>query len=235
MILAAAPVSGVPRYRLPADPFVLILAAIGVVWIVDWLRTARARRGARLASSAAVIAAGAALALGGCGGGDDGEPAPAPDDGAESAELSDEFVAPADAACRDVARDARRIGRRVDAIVQTGVEDPLALATKGFVEPGLRILERWSARMRAIEPPPDLGEAERETLDLYLDLFYPIIELGHLRVRAGEAGDVGAARELEGYMRDLAEEQSAAARRLGLRDCAVDFSAELFPETAQGP
>jgi len=36
-ILSAAPVAGLPRYRLPADPFLLILAAIGVVWLSDRL------------------------------------------------------------------------------------------------------------------------------------------------------------------------------------------------------
>jgi len=42
MILAAAPIAGLPRYRLPADPFLLILAAIGLVWILDrYAQTAR--------------------------------------------------------------------------------------------------------------------------------------------------------------------------------------------------
>lgn len=35
MILTAIPIAGLPRYRLPADPFLLILAAIGIVWIRD--------------------------------------------------------------------------------------------------------------------------------------------------------------------------------------------------------
>lgn len=35
MILTAAPIAGLPRYRLPADPFLLILAAIGLVWLWD--------------------------------------------------------------------------------------------------------------------------------------------------------------------------------------------------------
>lgn len=36
-VLVAAPVAGLPRYRVPADPFLLILAAIGLNWI--WQRT----------------------------------------------------------------------------------------------------------------------------------------------------------------------------------------------------
>jgi len=35
MIFVAAPIAGLPRYRLPADPFMLILAAIGVGWLWD--------------------------------------------------------------------------------------------------------------------------------------------------------------------------------------------------------
>ena len=43
MLLLAAPVAGLPRYRLPADPFLLILAAIGATWIWDRLRPEAAR------------------------------------------------------------------------------------------------------------------------------------------------------------------------------------------------
>jgi 4-amino-4-deoxy-L-arabinose transferase-like glycosyltransferase len=35
MILVAIPIAGLPRYRLPADPFLLILAAIGLTWLWD--------------------------------------------------------------------------------------------------------------------------------------------------------------------------------------------------------
>jgi 4-amino-4-deoxy-L-arabinose transferase-like glycosyltransferase len=38
MILIAAPIAGLPRYRLPADPFFLILAAIGLTSAWDRLR-----------------------------------------------------------------------------------------------------------------------------------------------------------------------------------------------------
>ncbi|HEX5711716.1 MAG TPA: glycosyltransferase family 39 protein [Solirubrobacterales bacterium] len=41
MILVAAPIAGLPRYRLPADPFLLILAAIGATATWDWLRSRR--------------------------------------------------------------------------------------------------------------------------------------------------------------------------------------------------
>jgi 4-amino-4-deoxy-L-arabinose transferase-like glycosyltransferase len=38
-ILASAPIAGLPRYRVPADPFILILAAIGALFLHDGLRT----------------------------------------------------------------------------------------------------------------------------------------------------------------------------------------------------
>jgi 4-amino-4-deoxy-L-arabinose transferase-like glycosyltransferase len=41
MILVAAPIAGLPRYRLPADPFLLVLAAIGLTWL--WDRGVQAR------------------------------------------------------------------------------------------------------------------------------------------------------------------------------------------------
>jgi 4-amino-4-deoxy-L-arabinose transferase-like glycosyltransferase len=45
MILVATPIAGLPRYRLPVDPFLLILAAIGLTWL--WDRRPRASGAAR--------------------------------------------------------------------------------------------------------------------------------------------------------------------------------------------
>jgi 4-amino-4-deoxy-L-arabinose transferase-like glycosyltransferase len=41
LILAAAPINGLPRQRTPVDPFVLILAAIGLAWLWDRRRAGR--------------------------------------------------------------------------------------------------------------------------------------------------------------------------------------------------
>jgi 4-amino-4-deoxy-L-arabinose transferase-like glycosyltransferase len=38
MLAVAIPIAGVPRYRLPADPFLMILAAIGAIWLMDTYR-----------------------------------------------------------------------------------------------------------------------------------------------------------------------------------------------------
>ncbi len=35
MLAIAIPIAGVPRYRLPADPFLMMLAAIGALWLLD--------------------------------------------------------------------------------------------------------------------------------------------------------------------------------------------------------
>jgi hypothetical protein len=35
LLLVAAPINGLPRQRTPADPFILILAAIGLAWLWD--------------------------------------------------------------------------------------------------------------------------------------------------------------------------------------------------------
>lgn len=45
MLAVAVPIAGVPRYRLPADPFLMILAAIGTLWLID--RRTRLERPAR--------------------------------------------------------------------------------------------------------------------------------------------------------------------------------------------
>lgn len=43
-LLLAAPIAGLPRYRMPADPFILILAAIGLNWA--WQMISRRRMAA---------------------------------------------------------------------------------------------------------------------------------------------------------------------------------------------
>lgn len=45
MLAVAIPVAGVPRYRLPADPFLMMLAAIGALWLIG--RRTRLERPAR--------------------------------------------------------------------------------------------------------------------------------------------------------------------------------------------
>ena len=102
LIALAVPVAGLPRYRTPVDPFLLILAAIGAVWAFDRLRP-------RLApgrAAALVAAAACALVAAGCGGGDEpSEPTPtAPLEKADPA-----YAARADAICRDALAETREL------------------------------------------------------------------------------------------------------------------------------
>jgi len=46
MIAIAMPIAGLPRYRLPADPFLLMLAGIGVVWLWEGMHGERRSAGA---------------------------------------------------------------------------------------------------------------------------------------------------------------------------------------------
>ena len=43
LILVSAPINGLPRQRTPVDPFILILAAIGLAWLWDRRATGRVR------------------------------------------------------------------------------------------------------------------------------------------------------------------------------------------------
>jgi 4-amino-4-deoxy-L-arabinose transferase-like glycosyltransferase len=45
IVVTAAPLGGLPRYRLPADPFLLMLAAIGAAWAWDTLAARRSSAG----------------------------------------------------------------------------------------------------------------------------------------------------------------------------------------------
>jgi hypothetical protein len=44
ILVTCMPIGGLPRYRLPVDPFLIILAAIGLVWLARPLTGALARR-----------------------------------------------------------------------------------------------------------------------------------------------------------------------------------------------
>lgn len=215
LIAAAAPVAGLPRYRLPADPFLLMLAAVGAVWAWDRLsaRWSRVRRPA--AAGAALICV---IAFAGCFGGDD---APEPSTPTSPAELDPEYVTKADAICRDTLRETRAL---VDNLQVSEAGDLLAVSTEALVAPGLEIREQQADRLRRLPLPA----SQRETAAPYLDLFAPIEELIRQRIRAGRRGDQEAASELEDLLVDLGAEQRVAARRAGLDDCAVDFVAIAF-------
>ncbi len=43
IVVVTAPLNGLPRYRLPADPFLLMLSAVGLTWLWDRLASMRQR------------------------------------------------------------------------------------------------------------------------------------------------------------------------------------------------
>jgi 4-amino-4-deoxy-L-arabinose transferase-like glycosyltransferase len=225
MILAAAPVNGLPRYRVPADPFLLILAAIGVVWAWDRFAAWKKRAGA-LKAAAATLGAVAAIGFGGCGT-DDGDAdggggatetastsAAAPT-ASQVEEEKQRYIARADQICRASFRRARAIGERFT-IASPGT--PLSKFTEQLVAPGIPLLEDFSRRLQQLEPRPDDPDLEQ-----YLGFFDPGLELLYQRLRAGRQEDFDEARRLELLLVELGDEQREAGRRFGLRVCDRDF------------
>jgi 4-amino-4-deoxy-L-arabinose transferase-like glycosyltransferase len=229
MIAAAAPVNGLPRYRVPADPFLLILAAIGLVWAWERLGAIRARRGRGLKSATAALAAVAVVALTGCGG-DDGdsesggvasETATSTASVAAAEQEKQAYIAKVDRICRVALRQAKAIGDRFSLGGLTFTD----AITRRLVAPGIPVAERVARQLQAVQPRPDDPDLEH-----FLSLSAPGLELLHQLLEAGRRGDLTEARRLELLLVDLGTEQRQAARRFGLRACDRDFSTELFRE-----
>ena len=209
LILAAAPFNGLPRYRLPADPFLLILAAIGVVWA--WDRLVARTRATSARATAATLSAFTLIALGGCGGGSGGSGTNGdqPSAAVAKAPSKQHYVARADAICGQLKREATRLGRRL-----SGDATP-----EHLLPAAIRILAREARRLRAL-PLPAEGPAP---FRLYVRLFDPIEELVRQRAHATVAGNISAVHELDSLIAGLATEQRTAARLAGLHGCSVDF------------
>lgn len=245
LVLIAAPVAGLPRYRVPADPFLLILAAIGLsaAWDRYGRRSApskfRKRRGSLArwptrsnprtmrVTVVALLAAGAVAGVG-CGGGDevDGsggrQPASEPARTVDPARAAERraYIRRGDRIC---ARANDRIGAIFDNLTARS-GGPLALTTEGLVRPGIPVRAHQAAALRALDRPP----GENANLDKFLGLFATIDAVSRRRLRVGEGGDLDEALRLELLARDLAAEQQRAARAYGFKDCAADVLAEAF-------
>jgi hypothetical protein len=230
MILAAAPINGLPRHRVPADPFLLMLAAVGVAWLGTQLRSVWKRR-PPLRPAAATMGLVTLIALGGCGGEDD-DPADGETAGTSTTSTTETdpekqaYIAKAEAICRDGLREARAVGNKFDAF-GGDYASPLERFTEELVVPGIPILERFASRLRALQPRPDDPDLEQ-----YLDLLDPGIELLHQRVAAGRAGDLTESGRLEALLVELGDEQRQYGRAFGLRACDTDFLTELAKAAA---
>ncbi|HEX7243960.1 MAG TPA: hypothetical protein VF245_00155 [Solirubrobacterales bacterium] len=166
---------------------------------------------------AAALAAATILALCvvACGGGDSGETAAQTESAPAATGISAHVVAQAEGNCRWMLRGVRQIGREASQkVYKSGFE----LTTEGIAKPGLALIKRLTQRQRDLR-----NAADDPSFDAYLSFFDPIIVLGEERLEAGEAGDQGRSKRLQGLLTELGAEQREAAGRAGLRDCEIDL------------
>ena len=208
LIAVALPVAGLPRYRAPADPFILLLAALGTVAIWDRLRSAE--RGTRRRAGVAGLATVGAILLAGCGTAP--EPSPRP-----QAPPDPDLIERIDAACASAHERTAAIGRRMLAGPETG--GSLEFITEQLVAPAIPLRARLARRIRH----EVAGQEPNGALADYIALFDPIGELMHQRLEAGRRGDVAESKRLEDLIFPLGNEQANAARNAGLDFCARDF------------
>jgi 4-amino-4-deoxy-L-arabinose transferase-like glycosyltransferase len=221
MIVVATPVNGLPRYRTPADPFLLILAAIGLLWLWDRASAARRRRIPVAKGAAATLGALVLIALSGCGGngGSTTSVVTAPNNLEKQ-----RYVARADAICKQGFDQARAVGRNYH---NSGV-GALQSLTEGLVKPGIPVLERFASRMQALEPRP-----VDSNLEAYLGLFEPGEVLLQQRLRSGEKGELNESHNLELFLVSIGDEQRELGARFGFRACNTDFLSVLGHAIAQ--
>lgn len=129
------------------------------------------------------------------------------------------FARQAESVCRRSLTATRALGRRLPQILSDS-SFPQEAVTSGLVKPGVAILSNEAARLRA------LGTPESEALQTYVGLFEPIVELGLQRLDVG-TGEIDRVHSLEGLIAGLEDEQSAIARRSGLKACAISFNRAL--------
>ena len=168
----------------------------------------------------------AAVAIAGCGEGDQATDAQ-PQASQEQPQLASVgILARASANCRRFLRQARELGDRA---FGEGSGTILEMATENIVRPSIPLLEEMARRQQA------LARGTRDPdLTLYANLFDPIVVLTRERLRSGQAvirsgSEVERERsaDLEDQMTELGEEQRAAARRARLPACSVDFRKAL--------
>jgi hypothetical protein len=160
----------------------------------------------------AVVAVLVSAVLSACGGGDEEAP-PAP-----AAKAPPEAIDRANANCRRLVRDVKEIGRGA-----LRAEDVFEAQDENIVRPALPVIERIGRSQQAVAATTD-----DPNLELYAELFDPILVLSRERLRVGRAMDRSAATDLEAFLQGLTAEQRAAARAAGLSDCDVDFQQVLF-------
>jgi len=166
----------------------------------------------RAAPLAAVVLA---LCLSSCGGDDSGDTIAQTADAPAAGRIPADVAGRADGNCRWMLRGMRRIGREAS---RRAYKSGFELTTEGIAKPGLILVKRLARRQRALR-----DAADDPTFDAYLSFFDPIVVLGEERLEAGEAGNQGQSKYLQGLLTELGAEQREAAGGAGLRDCEIDL------------
>lgn len=158
------------------------------------------------------------LALASCGGGSESTTAGRSEpsettvgsDGASAA-----VVAKANWNCERMLRAVARVGREAK---EADYETAQELTTKGFAEPGMRLIIDLARRQQALQ-----DEADSPSFDAYASSFDPIIVLGEQWLQAQRELEFESADQLRELLTNRGAEQQVLARRAGLAKCDVDF------------
>jgi hypothetical protein len=170
----------------------------------------------------ALLVVALALAVAGCGGGDeetaDTAP-PATKEGAPPKQDSPSSLASvkrAEAVCGEMIAEAKRLGLALRNRKEFP-SDPLELTTI-LIAPAIPVLATSARRLRALK-----DESADPDFEAYVGVYDPILALLRQRVEAGKGGDRERAQELESQLLDLIALQRQLARSAGLDGCDVDF------------
>jgi hypothetical protein len=227
-IVTAAPLGGLPRYRLPADPFLIMAAGIGLIFMWDLLGTRRAAGRTTMKAGGAAALLAVLVGLAGCGGGGDESPEVQPAVGSATAPASSrsEYVDKANAVCRRTAGETRALAKRVAAEPIPAAANPEIAVTRAVIEPTVRLLDRTAGRLRAVPLPSD----DPATPAAYVGLFDVEAALLRERLRLGLQGQLTNSQPLQDLALQVGDEQRFLARQYGIRACDIDYRSLLFSE-----
>ena len=158
---------------------------------------------------AALAVVGAAVAIAGCGGGDDSG-------GALSA---DEFRTQADAICADA-------NTRLEALDEPTGNDQVL----GFLQSGLAVQQEQLDKLKALEPPNDLAGTFNEAMDL-LDQQTSEIQGATDRISGGEDPQTVVS-DVSPKLDSISAQADAKAKELGLTVCGTEDTATGAGTTA---
>jgi hypothetical protein len=159
------------------------------------------------------------LALASCGGGSDGSESSSTEHGSETSGASGQapqaVIVTASKNCVEMLREVNRIGQEAK---RTPYKTVTELTTKGFAEPGLKLIKNLAKSQQQLQ-----GEAESEAFEAYAASFDPIVVLGEQWLQAERANDTAKAERLQQLLTNLGTEQRVLASRAGLPECSVNF------------